>query len=864
MRFPILLFFLFVCTVSIKAQNYSIKASVLLWVETQEAPASITLNWIADPDATNYYVFRKTKSATTWGNFIANVSKDSTRYVDKNIEVGKGYEYRVSKVSPVSNGFGYVYAGIKLPETDSRGSILLLVDSLVNVRLKTEIETWKSDVSNESWNVLTYVPSAKNTVVEIRTKIADLKRTNPDLKSIFILGHVKVPYSGDIAPDGHSDHIGAWPCDSYYGELDGSWTDVNVNDVSAGRAANKNIPGDGKFDQSSLPSDVDLEVGRVDFYDMPAFTKSEIELLRAYLNKNHKWRTGQINAVKRGIVLDNFNFAGEAFGQSGMRNFSSFFGPSNVEYGNYRDSLLKKSYLWSYGAGGGWYEGAGGISTTQNMAVDSLQSVFTFLFGSYFGDWDSPNNFLRAALASGTILSNAWSGRPLWSMHYMAMGDPIGLCGKLSINNSNLYQAGFGARSTHVALMGDPSLIMYPIAAPESLEAVETGPHIDLKWRKSSEASNGYNVYRRITGNSIYEVSAKNVMDTFYRDMCPFNGFKYEYLVRAVKLETTASGSFYNLSAGVRDTITKVLSVTPKADFTFTKDYEFIHLKSEAKNARSVRWIIGKDTLTSTEVDAVLDCDKSPQSICLIAVGDCDEDFTCKSISFDCSIPKISKIRIDSIKCNGGKATIEIEDLIGADPFSFKWNTGETSNKIANLAAGSYEVTITSAKNTNKVYVFNMIEPAVLSANYAIRSASPGKNDGGISNLVISGGTPPYTFKILNENPDSLRAGDYNLIITDSNNCTTSIKISIPVRTATSNPDASFEIYPTLAKDYLNIKYKNQSNILRMRILDVQGISLRDLSNSESRIYIGKLNPGWYVLQAITAKGTEELRFEKM
>ena len=26
----------------------------------------------------------------------------------------------------------------------------------------------------------------------------------------------------------------------------------------------------------------------------------------------------------------------------------------------------------------------------------------------------------------------------------------------------------------------------------------------------------------------------------FYRDMCPFNGFKYEYLVRAVKLETTA------------------------------------------------------------------------------------------------------------------------------------------------------------------------------------------------------------------------------------------------------------------------------------------------------------------------------------
>ena len=412
--------------------------------------------------------------------------------------------------------------------------------------------------------------------------------------------------------------------------------------------------------------------------------------------------------------------------------------------------------------------------------------------------------------------------------------------------------------------MGDPSLIMYPIAAPETLEAVETGPHIDLKWRKSIEATHGYNVYRRITGNSIYEVSARNVMDTFYRDLCPFNGFKYEYLVRAVKLETTASGSFYNLSSGVRDTLTKVLSVTPKADFTFTKDYEFVHLKSESKNSRSVKWIIGKDTLAASEVDAVLDCDKSPQSICLIAIGDCDEDFTCKSISFECSIPKISKIKIDSILCNGGKAAIEVEDLIGADPFSFKWSTGETSNKIANLVAGNYDVTITSAKNTNKVYSFNIIEPAVLNANYSIRSATPGKNDGGISNLIITGGVAPYTFKILNENPDSLKAGDYNLIITDANNCTTTIKITIPVRTATINPDASFEIYPTIAKEYLYIKYKNQSAIHKMRLLNIQGIPIRDVSTSESRIYIGKLSPGWYVIQCITAKGTEDVRFEKM
>lgn len=55
-----------------------------------------------------------------------------------------------------------------------------------------------------------------------------------------------------------------------------------------------------------------------------------------------------------------------------------FFGPDSTSTADYRTSLLNGSYLWSYGAGGGWYEGAGGISTTQNMAVDSLQGIFTF------------------------------------------------------------------------------------------------------------------------------------------------------------------------------------------------------------------------------------------------------------------------------------------------------------------------------------------------------------------------------------------------------------------------------------------------------------------------------------------------------
>jgi hypothetical protein len=213
MRSGLLFALSFVFITLLQAQNYSIKLSVQLWVDTSELPARLTLNWLKDPDATNYFVFRKAKAATAWGGAIATVSKDSTRYVDNNVVVGTAYEYRVSKTSPLGNGFGYVYAAMKLPATEWKGSILLLIDSTINARLKTEINILKSDLANEAWNVITYVPQAKNSVTEIRTKISDIKKINPDLKTVFILGHVRVPYSGNIAPDAHPDHVGAWPAD---------------------------------------------------------------------------------------------------------------------------------------------------------------------------------------------------------------------------------------------------------------------------------------------------------------------------------------------------------------------------------------------------------------------------------------------------------------------------------------------------------------------------------------------------------------------------------------------------------------------------------------------------------------------------
>src|SRR5690606_29559346 len=109
-----------------------------------------------------------------------------------------------------------------------------------------------------------------------------------------------------------------WPADMFYGDMDGSWTDNSVNSVQtqntnpadAARITNK--PGDGKFDQSSPPSAIELQIGRVDLANMPGRTTwggpatlaSETELLRQYLNKDHAFRHRTMNVQRRAIIGD--------------------------------------------------------------------------------------------------------------------------------------------------------------------------------------------------------------------------------------------------------------------------------------------------------------------------------------------------------------------------------------------------------------------------------------------------------------------------------------------------------------------------------------------------------------------------------
>ena len=559
--------FLFLCLVvrPCFAQDiYDARQSVILEAIVQDDPPAITLQWVLDTANGGYTIWRKDKMDTAWSDSIAILDPGSTSWRDTMVEPGIGYEYQVLKSLPAfptgegspNTGAGYIYAGIQLPPTHHHGACLVVIDSTFKYSLAPGIERLLADLEADGWDAQALYVGRNDPVAEVKSGIASWAESNEDIhQALFLFGRVPVPYSGEIAPDGHhSDHRGAWPCDGYYAELDSLWTDHIVNTTAAASSRNDNVPGDGKFDFGIFPSDVKLQVGRVDFSNMSKFPESEEQLLQRYLDKDHAWRTGKMQMMERGLIDNNFAGSLEGLGQSGWKNFAVMFGITDVSDLPFRQTLTGQSYLWSYGCGGGGPESASDISNTSNFTTDSLQTMFTMLFGSYFGDWDYPNDFLRAAIASRTCLASTWGNRPNWFLHHMALGGHIGYSTQVTMNNRGLYVPAFYGGYVSTALMGDPTLRMHVHPPVENVVASQAGLNIQLEWQ-DPVSSIGYYIYKKSGADTAYQLlNQVPVTGTTYTDACAEPGF-ISYMVRGVVLKTSGSGTYYNLSPGVTASI---------------------------------------------------------------------------------------------------------------------------------------------------------------------------------------------------------------------------------------------------------------------------------------------------------------------
>lgn len=708
MRSTLLLIVTLFLATSLLAQSSDEIKSVQLQASIQESPAAIQLNWDSSVVALEQVqLHRRLAGTNSWGAAYALLDSLTHTYLDADLDPGEAYEYRITRRSEEGFGFGYLYSSTALAAPPHRGILILVVDEALLPELEPEIQRYQKDVTADGWLVKRIEMEASQPDTVVKQAILDLYQQAPEERhALFLLGHIAVPYSGNISPDGHSNHVGAWAADVFYADVDGNWTDQSINNTSASREANHNVPGDGKWDQSSLPSDVELEMGRVDLSALPVFEEDMISLTRRYLDKNHAYRQGHFQLPARGLIENNFGSFAEGFGQNGLKNFSTLVGRDSTRYLDY-NTLKSEGYLLSYGCGGGSYQGAGGISNSSTMATDSFQTVFTFLFGSYFGDWDVQNNFLRAALGSGTILTNAWAGRPNWNIHPMAMGKTIGYCTKLTQSNSGFsYSAGFGNRSIHIALMGDPSLRMYVLAPPAELQLEELPEGIQLEW-VPSPATNllGYHVYRRSDDTSHFvRITDYPLEELSYLDPCPGSADSLQYLVKAIRLETSPSGRFYNESIGTSAGLTTTIDRTLSALFTPLINGNTVIFTNQSTNAQSYSWDFG-DGDSSMEFEPTHNFEDGSYQVVLAVQNGCTTDtiqleITVGTVGTSTSLAELGIQLLPNPVTEGWlyfqlnslqETKVQLYDILGRQRKTISWNNQLLAQwDLRNLESGQY------------------------------------------------------------------------------------------------------------------------------------------------------------------------------
>ncbi len=146
----------------------------------------------------------------------------------------------------------------------------------------------------------------------------------------------------------------------------------------------------------------------------------------------------------------------------------------------------------------------------------------------------------------------------------------------------------------------------------------------------------------------------------------------------------------------------------------------------------------------------------------------------------------IDSMVVSNVLCYGA-ATGSITTTVngGTPAYTYNWGSGITTPNRSNVAAGTYNVTVTDTKGCSASASATITQPAAALAASVSSSTNVScfAGNNGAINLSVSGGVTPYAFNWndgnTNQNRTNLTAGTYSVVVTDSNSCTATTAVAI-------------------------------------------------------------------------------------
>lgn len=525
--------------------------------------SGIELEWKGSPStrgagATGY---RRRPGTLEWeGPLFTNSVAWS--YLDRDPEPGDYYEYFVDAGGNAHHNDRFISAAVRGGPVHFRGRVLLLVDQTLIGDLGDSLEQLEMDLVGDGWNV-SRLAGPRHTsdhtqhsrdLTGLSDQLGSFANHHDDLRLIYIIGHVTIPFAGPHNPDGHGQRT--FVADGYFGDIKNrdDWERVSRADATLHEY----------FKARMFPSPLEYGVGRVDFADMPAFSTgftdqraAELALLRGYLDRAHRYRLGQLELPQSAHFYSTSGRALESYmARTATRVTGVLFGDDLARITPVNDFVSGSAALWSFHAGTGAHSiihAGGGAARTTTLDLAERKRVsagaFYLIDGSYLGEWNSRDAFLRALLASGNGLGSAWARGTQWRFHGLGVGSPIGLAVRDSINLGVSEKINY-LRATYLTYLGDPTLRMQILDPPTGLTVAKVGNEERLVWNGSDDPEVHYHVYRSTAGShGPYQLVTARQSTWFADDRTTGSDQKGTvYQVRAAKLVRTGGGSFTNLS----------------------------------------------------------------------------------------------------------------------------------------------------------------------------------------------------------------------------------------------------------------------------------------------------------------------------
>lgn len=240
------------------------------------------------------------------------------------------------------------------------------------------------------------------------------------------------------------------------------------------------------------------------------------------------------------------------------------------------------------------------------------------------------------------------------------------------------------------------------------------------------------------------------------------------------------------------------------------------------------------------------------------------------------TLPATVNVNVYNVTCfnfSTGAATINASG--GAAPYTYSYSTGPVTQTAGGFPAGNYSVTVTTAFGCVSTASFVITQPAPINAIANSTNATCVSCTNGAANVMVVGGTAPYTYTWLPSGGNAsvatgLGAGCYTVNILDADNCSSSQTVCVSEDTSggvgllnnSINPQT--QVYPNPTSGSLTLEFAT-AEVRIIQLFDVVGKMIVQTRSEDmtTNIDLSTFANGVYLLRVKGAKEMSMIRVVK-